>query len=52
MSDLLKKLEQINLRFDQVSEQITDPEVVSDMNRYVKLNKEYKNNNLFSFFPF
>ncbi|HRN41012.1 MAG TPA: peptide chain release factor 1 [Vicingus sp.] len=42
MSDLFKKLEQINLRFDQVSEQITDPEVVSDMNRYVKLNKEYK----------
>ncbi len=42
MSDLLKKLEQINIRFDQVSEQIVDPEVVSDMNRYVKLNKEYK----------
>lgn len=42
MNDLLKKLEQINLRFELVSEQITDPEVVSDMNRYVKLNKEYK----------
>lgn len=42
MSDLLKKLEQISIRFDQVSEQIVDPEVVSDMNRYVKLNKEYK----------
>ena len=42
MSDLLKKLEQINIRFDQVSEQIVDPEVVSDMSRYVKLNKEYK----------
>ena len=42
MSDLLKKLEQINIRFDQVSEQIVDPEVVSDMSRYVKLNKGYK----------
>lgn len=39
---LLKKLEQINIRFDQVSEQITDPEVISDMDRYVKLNREYK----------
>ncbi|OFY89416.1 MAG: peptide chain release factor 1 [Bacteroidetes bacterium RIFCSPLOWO2_12_FULL_31_6] len=39
---LLKKLEQINIRFDQVSEQIIDPEVISDMDRYVKLNREYK----------
>ena len=39
---LLKKLEQINIRFDQVSEQITDPEIISDMDRYVKLNREYK----------
>jgi len=42
MSSLLKKLEGINIRFDQVSEQIVDPEVVSDMDRYVKLNREYK----------
>ncbi|PJB14304.1 MAG: peptide chain release factor 1 [Flavobacteriales bacterium CG_4_9_14_3_um_filter_32_8] len=39
---LLKKLEQINIRYDQVSEQIIDPEVASDMSRYVKLNREYK----------
>ena len=42
MSDLLNKLEAINIRFDQVSEQIVDPEVINDMKRYVKLNKEYK----------
>lgn len=42
MSSLLKKLEGINIRYDQVSEQIVDPEVISDMDRYVKLNKEYK----------
>ncbi len=42
MSSLLKKLEAINIRYDQVSEQIVDPEIVSDMKRYVKLNKEYK----------
>ncbi len=42
MSDLLKKLAEINIRYDQVSEQIVDPEIVSDMKRYIKLNKEYK----------
>jgi len=42
MSDLLNKLEAINIRYEQVSEQIVDPEVISDMKRYVKLNKEYK----------
>lgn len=30
------------MRFDEVSELITDPEVMADMDRYVKLNKEYK----------
>lgn len=39
---LLKKLEQIAIRYDQVSEQIVDPEIISDMDRYVKLNREYK----------
>lgn len=42
MSSLLKKLEEINIRYDQVSEQIVDPEIISDMKRYVKLNQEYK----------
>lgn len=44
MSDnsLLSKFEGYRIRFEQVSEQITDPEVMSDMKRYVKLNKEYK----------
>ncbi|MCO6500152.1 MAG: peptide chain release factor 1 [Vicingus serpentipes] len=39
---LLQKLEGISIRYDQVSEQIVDPEVISDMKRYVQLNKEYK----------
>ena len=42
MSTLLKKLEAINIRFMEIGEQIVDPEVISDMKRYVKLNKEYK----------
>ncbi|MBR8535703.1 peptide chain release factor 1 [Carboxylicivirga mesophila] len=40
--DLLEKLEGIRLRFEEVSEQITNPEVIADTKRYVKLNKEYK----------
>lgn len=43
MSNLLEKLEGIKLRFEEVGELITDPEVIADVNRYIKLNKEYKN---------
>ncbi len=39
---LLDKLEMIKLRFDDVSQQIIEPEVIADMKRYIKLNKEYK----------
>lgn len=42
MSDLLKKLEAINTRFEEVGIKITDPAIINDMDRYVKLNKEYK----------
>ena len=42
MNDLLKKLESIKYRYDEVSQLIVDPNVISDMKRYVKLNKEYK----------
>lgn len=42
MSDLLKKLEAIKMRFDEVAVKITDPAIINDMDRYVKLNKEYK----------
>lgn len=42
MQDLLKKLEAINYRFTEVSTLIVDPDIISDMDRYVRLNKEYK----------
>ncbi len=42
MSDLLKKLEAIHYRFVEVGKQIVDPDIIADMDRYVKLNKEYK----------
>lgn len=40
---ILEKLEGVRIRFDEVSQLITDPEVIADVKRYVKLNKEYKN---------
>jgi len=43
MSIILEKLEGVKNRFIEVGELITDPDVISDMKRYVKLTKEYKN---------
>ncbi|MDR9397954.1 peptide chain release factor 1 [Salibacter sp.] len=40
--DLLNKLEGIKERFVEVGKMITDPEIIADMKRYVRLNKEYK----------
>lgn len=42
MSDLLSKLEAIHYRFVEVGKMITDPDIISNMDRYVKLNKEYR----------
>ena len=39
---MLDKLNAIKDRFKQVSEMIVDPEIISDMPQYIKLNKEYK----------
>ena len=39
---MLDKLEAIKNRFDEVSELIVKPEVISDMKQYILLNKEYK----------
>jgi peptide chain release factor 1 len=39
---LLEKLDILALRFEEISTLITDPEVISDMKRFVKLNKEYR----------
>lgn len=42
MSDLLLKLEAIHFRFVEVGKMITDPDIISNMDRFVKLNKEYR----------
>ena len=39
---ILSKLEGVKLKFEEISQQITDPAVMADMKKYVKLNKEYR----------
>ena len=39
---LLEKLETYYIRFKEIGQLITDPEVIQDMERYVRLTKEYK----------
>lgn len=41
-NSLLIKLEAIRLRFEEIGQQITDPEVISNTKKYIKLNKEYR----------
>ena len=39
---LLDKLDGLEARFQEVSLLITDPSVIADMKRFVKLNREYR----------
>jgi peptide chain release factor 1 len=39
---ILDKLEGVKDRFEEVGRLINEPEIISDMKRYVKLNKEYR----------
>lgn len=39
---MIEKLEEIKHRFEEVSQLIVQPELMSDMKKYSKLNKEYK----------
>jgi peptide chain release factor 1 len=42
MTSLLEKLEVIYNRWEEIGKQILQPDVVSDMKRFVKLSKDYK----------
>jgi peptide chain release factor 1 len=39
---ILEKLEGVNSRFEEVSRLISEPGITRDMQRYIRLNKEYK----------
>ena len=41
-NSLLDRLEGLVSRFEEVSTLITDPSVIADQKRYIKLTKEYK----------
>lgn len=41
-NNILEKLDGLESRFEEVSTLITDPDVIADQQRYVKLTKEYK----------
>jgi peptide chain release factor 1 len=39
---MLDKLEAIKVRFDEIEREMTDPDVMSDMKRFIRLSKDYK----------
>lgn len=41
-SSLLSKLDALVIRFEEIGKLITDPSVIADMSRFVKLSKEYR----------
>ncbi len=40
--EMLEKLEAINQRYLEIAEQMNDPEITSDMKRYIKMSKDFK----------
>ena len=41
-NSIISKLEGVKAKFEGIAHEITQPDVMSDMKRYIKLNKEYK----------
>jgi peptide chain release factor 1 len=39
---MIEKLEAIKVRYQELMDQMNDPEVMGDMKRYIKLNRDYK----------
>ena len=44
MSDnsILSRLDGLKIKYEEIGQQMTDPEVIADMKKFVALNKEYK----------
>ena len=40
--EIIDKLEDIKTKWDTLGEQLNDPEIIGDMKRFVKINKDYK----------
>ncbi len=41
-NSLLARLDGLKMKYEEIGQQMTDPEVISDMKRFVSLNKKYK----------
>jgi peptide chain release factor 1 len=41
-NNILDRLEGVRIRFEEVEQLLTDPSVANDMQRFIKLNKEYR----------
>ena len=41
-NSLIEKIEGLRAKYDSLQQQISDPALMSDMKKYVQLNKEYK----------
>jgi len=39
---MLDKLEAIKVKFDDIQKEMSDPDVINDLKRYIKLNKDFK----------
>ncbi len=39
---MLQKLESLHKRYEEIAKQMNEPDVMSDMKRFIKLNKDYK----------
>ena len=40
--EIIDKLEAIKVKWETLGEQLNDPEIIGDMKRFVKINKDYK----------
>ncbi|MBR0324112.1 MAG: PCRF domain-containing protein, partial [Bacteroidales bacterium] len=40
--EIIDKLEDIKTKWETLGEQLNDPEIIGDMKRFVKVNKDYK----------
>ncbi|MCC8034642.1 MAG: peptide chain release factor 1 [Rikenellaceae bacterium] len=41
-NSILARLDGLKLKYEEIGQQMTDPEIIGDMKRFVSLNKEYK----------
>ncbi len=41
-NSILSRLDGLKLKYEEIGQQMTDPQIISDVKRFVALNKEYK----------